>query len=60
MQQPFAMLLQDALGQTWVLFGMAVLAAMLLCLITYSVWVQSLRGFSRQHTYEVYDSLGGA
>ena len=39
---------------------MAVLAAMLICLITYSVYVQSVRDFSPQNTYEVYDSLGGA
>lgn len=54
------MVLQEALGQTWVLFDMTVLAAMLMSLITYSVSVQSLRDFSPQQSYEVYDSLGGA
>ncbi len=39
---------------------MGVLAAMLICLITYSVYIQSLKGFDPQNTYEVYDSLGGA
>lgn len=54
------MLLQEALGGTWVLFDLTALAAMTVCLIAYSISVQSLRGFSPQPTYEVYDSLGGA
>ena len=48
------------MGETWVLYDMAVLASMLICLITYSVYIQSLVDFSPQATYEVYDSLGGA
>ena len=33
---------------------------MLICLITYSVYIHRLVDFSPQNTYEVYDSLGGA
>ena len=54
------MLLQEAIGKTWVLYDMGVLTAMLICLITFGVYVQSLREFSPQNTYEVYDSLGAA
>lgn len=39
---------------------MAILAAMLICLITYSVYIQSLVDFEPHDTYNVYDSLGGA
>ena len=42
------------------LYDMAVLASMLICLITYSVYIQSLVDFQPLDTYEVYDSLGGA
>ncbi len=49
---------QEALGETWVLYDTAVLASMLICLITYSVYIQSLVDFQPQDTYEVYDSLG--
>ncbi len=52
--------MQEAFGKTWVLYDMGVLATMLICLITYSVYIQSLNTFSPQNTYEVYDSLGGA
>ena len=55
-----AWLLQEALGKTWVVYDMATLAAMLVCLITYSVYIQSLVDFQPEDTYEVYDSLGGA
>ena len=51
---------QEALGETWVLYDMAVLASMLICLITYSVYIQSLVDFQPLDTYEVYVSLGGA
>ncbi|KAL0024407.1 hypothetical protein WJX79_011128 [Trebouxia sp. C0005] len=50
----------EALSETWVLYDMAVLASMLVCLITYSIYIQSLVDFQPQDTYEVYDSLGGA
>lgn len=39
---------------------MCILAAMLICLITYSVYIQTLVTFQPQDTYEVYDSLGAA
>ena len=52
--------LQAALGETWVLYDVGVLASMLICLITYSVFIHSLVDFQPQDTYEVYDSLGGA
>lgn len=39
---------------------MALFAVMLVCLITYSVYIHSLVDFQPQGTYEVYDSLGGA
>ena len=32
----------------------------LICLITYAVYVQTLADFQPQNTYEVYDSLAGA
>ncbi len=54
------LLLQEAVGKTWVLYDMGLLAAMLICLVTYSVYIQSLVDFQPQDTYEVYDSLGGA
>ena len=41
-------------------YDMVVLACMLICLITYSVYIQSLLGFQPQSTYQVYDALGGA
>ena len=53
-------MLQEAASNSWIVYDMAVLAAMLICLITYSVFVQSLRDFGPQSTYDVYDSLGGA
>ena len=55
-----AWLLQEALGKTWVVYDIATLAAMLVCLITYSIYIQSLVDFQPRDTYEVYDSLGGA
>lgn len=42
------------------LYDAGVLASMLICLITYSVYIQSLVDFQPLDTYEVYDSLGGA
>ena len=39
---------------------MVLFAAMLICLITYSVYIHSLVDFQPEGTYEVYDSLGGA
>ncbi|DBA96111.1 TPA: hypothetical protein ACH3X1_001605 [Trebouxia sp. C0004] len=51
---------QEAFGKTWVLYDMALFAAMLICLITYSVYIHSLVDFQPQSMYEVYDSLGGA
>ena len=51
---------QAALGETWVVYDLAVLASMLICLITYSVYIQSLVDFQPQDTYQVYDSLGAA
>ncbi|DBA80580.1 TPA: hypothetical protein ACH3X1_007841 [Trebouxia sp. C0004] len=53
-------MIQATLGETWVLYDAAVLASMLICLITYSVYIQSVVDFQPQDTYEVYDSLGGA
>ena len=52
--------MQDAVGETWVLYDIAVLTAMLICLITYSVFIERLVNFQPQNTYEVYDSLGAA
>ena len=52
--------MQDALGETWVLYDISVLTAMLICLITYSVFIERLVDFQPQNTYEVYDSLGAA
>ncbi len=51
---------QEAFGKTWVLYDMALFAAMLICLITYSIYIHSLVDFQPEGTYEVYDSLGGA
>ena len=51
---------QAAFGETWVVYDLAVLASMLICLITYSVYIQRLVDFQPQDTYQVYDSLGGA
>ena len=42
------------------MYDLAVLASMLICLITYSVYIQRLVDFQPQDTYQVYDSLGGA
>lgn len=52
--------MQEAFGETWVLYDMGSLVAMLVCLITYAVYVQTLVQFRPQNTYEVYDSLGAA
>ncbi len=51
---------QAALSETWLLYDIGVLASMLTCLITYSVYIQSLVDFQPLDTYEVYDSLGAA
>ena len=51
---------QVAFGETWVLYDLGVLGSMLICLITYSVYIQSLVDFKPPDTYEVYDSLGPA
>ncbi|KAL0024068.1 hypothetical protein WJX79_002467 [Trebouxia sp. C0005] len=53
-------ILLAAFGETWVVYDLAVLASMLICLITYSVYIQSLVDFQPQDTYQVYDSLGAA
>ena len=53
-------LLQEACGQTWVLYDMAILTAMLVCVITYSIHIRNLADFQPHHIYPVYDSLGGA
>ena len=42
------------------LYDMAILAAMLVCVISYSIYIRSLADFQPQDTYPVYDSLGGA
>ena len=55
-----ALVLQEAFGKAWVLYDMAVLAAMLVCVISYSIYIRSLADFRPQDTYPVYDSLGGA
>lgn len=52
--------LQEAFGKAWVLYDMAILAAMLVCVISYSIYIHSLAAFQPQDTYPVYDSLGGA
>lgn len=39
---------------------LTILAAMITCLITYSVHIRTLVTLQPQSTYEVYDSLGGA
>ena len=54
------LLVQEAVGKTWVVYDLGILTAMLICLITYSVYIQSLVDFQPLDTYEVYDSLGGA
>lgn len=54
------LLLQEAVGKTWVVYDLGILTAMLICLITYSVYIQSLVDFQPLDMYEVYDSLGGA
>ena len=51
---------QAAAGKTWVLVDMSILAAMLIWLITYTVYIRTLVTLQPQNTYEVYDSLGGA
>ena len=51
---------QEACGQAWVLYDVAILTAMLICAITYSVYIRSLADFQPHDTYPVYDSLGGA
>ena len=51
---------QVAFGETRVLYDLGVLGSMFICLITYSVYIQSLVDFQPQDTYEVYDSLGAA
>lgn len=51
---------QEAFGKAWVLYDMAILAAMLVCVISYSIYIHSLAAFQPQDTYPVYDSLGGA
>ena len=33
---------------------------MLVCILSYAVYVQTIADFQPQNTYEVYDSLGGA
>ena len=53
-------LVQNALGETWVLYDVGLLVAMIVCLITYTVYVQIMADFQPQYSYEVYDSLGGA
>ena len=52
--------LQEAVGDTWVLYDIGMLMAMLVCLLAYAVYVQTMVDFQPQNTYEVYDSLGGA
>ena len=52
--------MQAAVGETWVLVDLVILAAMLICLITYSIYIGTLLTLQPQSTYEVYDSLGGA
>ena len=42
------------------LYDAGLLVAMLVCLITYAVYVQTMAGFQPQYSYEVYDSLGAA
>lgn len=51
---------QAAVGEAWVLVDLVILAAMLICLITYSVYIRTLVNLQPQSSYEVYDSLGGA
>ena len=52
--------MQAAAGETWVLVDLGILAAMLIWLITYTVYIQTLVTLHPRNTYEVYDSLGGA
>ena len=54
------MAVQGALGETWLLYDMGLLVAMIICLITYAVYVQIMADFQPQYSYEVYDSLGAA
>lgn len=52
--------MQEAFGETWVLYDMGLLVGMLVCLITYAVYVQTLMQFRPHNAYEVYDSLAAA
>lgn len=52
--------IQAAAGKTWVLVDLGILAAMLIWLITYTVYIQTLVTLRPRNTYQVYDSLGGA
>lgn len=52
--------MQEGLGETWVLYDLSLLVAMVVCVITYTVYVVKIVDFWPQNTYEVYDSLGGA
>ena len=54
------MQLQEGLGETWVLYDFSLLVAMVVCVLTYTVYVVTMVDFRPQNTYEVYDSLGGA
>ena len=42
------------------LYDLGVLLAMLVCILSYAVYVQTIVDFQPQNTYEVYDSLAGA
>lgn len=42
------------------MYDVAILTAMLICVITYSIYIQSLADFQPHDIYPVYDSLGGA
>ena len=53
-------LTQEACGKAWVLYDVAILTAMLICVTTYSIYIQSLADFQPHDEYPVYDSLGGA
>lgn len=52
--------MQSAVGETWVLYDLGLLVAMVICLITYAIYIQIMADFQPQHTYEVYDSLAAA
>ena len=56
----FSLCLKEAFRETWVMYDLGLLVAMLVCLVTYTVYVQTVLDFRPQSTYEVYDSLGGA